>query len=121
MNIALKRVKFHEDMSDETNCFSADVWADGKKVATAQNQGCGGDTFVSPVDGRADPAFKAFEKHCLSLPPKRYKGEGYDFTSPSSPSEIVDDLFEEWLKGWYERKERQQIKRCEKCSPFLNL
>lgn len=83
MNIVLKKVKFHEDMSDETNCFSADVWADGKKVAFARNEGRGGDTLIFPVSRRSDPAFKAFEKHCLSLPPNGTKEK--DTTSHLRP------------------------------------
>lgn len=42
MQIVLKNVKNHADMSEETNCFSATIYVDGKKVGTVKNDGRGG-------------------------------------------------------------------------------
>lgn len=42
MNIELKNIKIHQDMSDETNCFSATIYVDGKKAGTVRNDGRGG-------------------------------------------------------------------------------
>lgn len=33
----------------------------------------------------------------------------------------MNDLFEEWLKGWYDRKEQQQIKRWCKTKTVFRL
>lgn len=41
-NFKLKKVKIHDDMSEETMCFSAQLWVDGKHVADVSNKGCGG-------------------------------------------------------------------------------
>ncbi len=40
MNVELKKV--HQIQGDETPCFNAEVWADGKKVAHVRNDGHGG-------------------------------------------------------------------------------
>lgn len=42
----LKNLKIHEDMSDETTCFSADLYCNGKKIAYCKNDGRGGSTDV---------------------------------------------------------------------------
>ena len=42
MNLSLKNVKIHPDMSRETNCFSATIYLDGKRVGRVENNGNGG-------------------------------------------------------------------------------
>lgn len=42
MKLELKNVKIHPDMSQETDCFSADLWVDGKKTGQVRNEGHGG-------------------------------------------------------------------------------
>jgi len=56
MKLTLKNVKIHHDMSDETLCFSATVYADGKRAGVASNRGCGGPNFY---DWHIDPKLGA--------------------------------------------------------------
>ena len=42
MDIVLKNVKTHNDMSEETTCFSASIYLDGRRVGTVSNHGTGG-------------------------------------------------------------------------------
>lgn len=42
MRLTLKSVKAHKDMSEETECFSAALCVDGKKVGEVSNDGHGG-------------------------------------------------------------------------------
>jgi hypothetical protein len=42
MSITLKAVKIHQDMSEETLCFSASLYWNGKKVGRVNNGGHGG-------------------------------------------------------------------------------
>lgn len=42
MKLELRKYKYHEKLSEETPCFSADVYADGKKFAEVSNDGHGG-------------------------------------------------------------------------------
>lgn len=58
MKIELRRLKIVERMSQETTCFIADVYIDGKKVGTAQNEGCGGSTNVA-IDAATSARIKA--------------------------------------------------------------
>lgn len=42
MAITVKNVKIHDELSEETLCFSASVYFNGKRVGTATNRGHGG-------------------------------------------------------------------------------
>lgn len=45
MKLELKNLKVHRDMSEETVCFSATIYADGKKAGRVKNEGMGGSNF----------------------------------------------------------------------------
>lgn len=45
----VRKLKVHEDMSQETNCYSAEIWRNGKKVAYASNEGHGGPDGFHPA------------------------------------------------------------------------
>lgn len=55
MNFKLKKVKFFDEMSEETPCFTAEIWEDGKHVADVKNDGHGGcnDIHVYSKENRA--------------------------------------------------------------------
>jgi hypothetical protein len=42
MKIELRKISFNERMSEETNCYAADLYVDGKKVGEVGNDGHGG-------------------------------------------------------------------------------
>lgn len=50
MKFELKNVKHSKFASEETECFQASLYADGKKIGFCSNQGFGGCTDVSPFD-----------------------------------------------------------------------
>tara|TARA_Y100000004_G_C8870256_1_gene392989 strand:+ start:53 stop:520 length:468 start_codon:yes stop_codon:yes gene_type:complete len=53
--IQVKNVKIHMDMSEETLCFSASVYMNGKRVGTASNRGHGGcNDYSDRLDRRED-------------------------------------------------------------------
>lgn len=58
--ISLKKFEHSARMSEETNCFSADVCFDGVPVMFARNDGRGGMTCLSPLPG-VDR--ETFQKH----------------------------------------------------------
>lgn len=88
MKIELKRFTTNARLSQETTAFAADVWVDGKKVGTAENDGHGGMTLV-----HLDPSIRgAVEAHGKALVPTEYKS----FTSGAEW--IVDQLVEAELQ-----------------------
>jgi hypothetical protein len=51
--ITLKNVKLNEMMSEETPCFSADLYENGKLLAYVSNRGHGGSNEIRPIEGKS--------------------------------------------------------------------
>lgn len=74
MLIQLKNVRINNRISEETTCFSASLWIDGKKAADVMNRGCGGDNEYHFADRALQTRFEAF---CAAMPPVPCKyGDG---------------------------------------------
>ena len=105
--VTLKSIKFLESMSEETNCFTANVYFDGKLVATASNRDHDGNTDVLRDPKCGVVLFKEFEDYCNSLPPY----VNGSFTLPSDMEMVVDNLFEDWLELKEEKKLLANMKK----------
>lgn len=100
MKLQLKNVHFSERLSQETNAFAADVYFEGKKFATAENDGHGGQTLVRPLSNKLD-VFKEANEYVKELPEIVYDSsfrEGTMFSMPSTLENQVDELFLEWVE-----------------------
>jgi hypothetical protein len=53
MNLSVKNVKFHDDMSQETPCYSASIYLDNKRIGVVRNDGCGGCNCYDWLDYKA--------------------------------------------------------------------
>ena len=71
MKLELKNVKFYESMSEETNCFQADLFIDGKKIAYVKNTGQGGCTDYGVHDFKLQSVLREAEAYCKTLPSVR--------------------------------------------------
>ena len=78
MRLELKNVKFYESMSEETNCFQADLFIEGKKIAEVKNQGQGGPTDYSILDFKNIKILHSAEAYCKSLPKEKIS-EDFEF------------------------------------------
>lgn len=88
--IELKNIKHSEFASQETHCYQATLYIDGKKVGMVGNEGHGGPDFFYP-DAKSDRAiFDAAEAEVA-----KENCPGYDF--PNSIEIICGDLVNEWL------------------------
>jgi hypothetical protein len=99
MNIELKKISFSERMSDETNCFIADLYINGKKVGSCNNDGRGGCTNYGGNSKEDQKIIKEAEAYCRALPKvKSSLGIGsleYD----QSLEGVIDDLLSAHLKA----------------------
>lgn len=100
MEIAIKNVKHAVFMSQETECFEASVYINGKKAGTVSNDGHGGCNDYHPWD-----LYQTLQAHCDTIPPDM---AGYRVT----PDEIIGNLFE----TWYNKK--QYSKLCKRQTLF---
>ena len=102
MKLELKNVKFYESMSEETNCFQADLFINGKKIAYVKNTGQGGCTDYHVIDFKQNDILREAEQHFLSLPEE--KDEQHDFNYQPTLENRIDDLFSQWLKVKEDKK-----------------
>jgi len=96
MKIELKRVSFNERMSEETNCFVADLYINGKKVGECSNDGRGGCTDYRGDRPEHYQVIRDAENYFKSLP--KVKSEEYNFEYQPTLESAIDDQFEEYLK-----------------------
>ena len=92
--IELKSIRTNERFSRETNCFTADVWIDGEKIAYAENDGNGGCTFINAYEGKVE---KLREIEAWAKAQPKIKSESLDFEFDSSLDYIVDDMIEKHI------------------------
>ena len=52
MELSLKKVKYFDEMSEETPCFVAELYDKGVHMATVKNDGRGGGNMLYPVKGK---------------------------------------------------------------------
>lgn len=130
MLLTLKNISFSEALSEETNAFTADVYLDGVKRATASNHGQGGPTDVhahakpprmeqdnAPYlkERRANQDFIAQYEAWAAQQPEvvtdlKVEG-GSPFTYPHSLEADIDLLMEAWLNAQFAKKEAARVKR----------
>lgn len=93
MNIELKSVKCAAFASQETNCYSASLWVEGKKIGTVSNEGHGGcDSFHGDWD-----AYRAADKWCKANLPKWTLGGCSDEPHDTDLELHCGSLFQTWI------------------------
>lgn len=92
MEITLKNFKYHPDMSDDSNCFTATLVIDGKAVGFCEDDGNGGEVCIQPLGGSIEKAqanrrvIQAAEAWVRENIP----GESYTLTLELPPASLVD-------------------------------
>lgn len=91
--IELKSVKVNETLSEETHCFSATLYVNGKRVAAASNRGTGGPTDLAPFDDSAREIVKRANEACKTqLPAIEFGPDGLTLVAPGTKDAIPRDL-----------------------------
>ena len=86
--VELKNFRYSEFASDETNCFEASVWIDGKRAGTGHNDGQGGPDTHNPPSLRDE-----LDKLAKELPPidmSQYGIEPAEQDAETLIGELVD-------------------------------
>lgn len=109
MKIELKNVKVNEAFSEETTCFIADVFINGKKVAHAKNDGRGGCTDYYPYEGQRE-LLKQAELFCKELPKREFTFGDITREFDQTLESVIDDLVFAKEK---EKEDKKMIKLCE--------
>ena len=88
MKIELKNIKYFEAGSEETFCFVASLYVDGKSAGEVRNDGHGGCHMFSDWN-----VAKRMDKYGATLPKQTSDlGNGQTFTFEQSAESLVNDL-----------------------------
>lgn len=82
MKYELKGIKYAAFASEETACYQAGIYRDGRKVGEVSNDGHGGCNIIHFIDGNQGAESSLFKKHCI---------EWYE-AQPSSHTGIAAEL-----------------------------
>lgn len=120
--ITVKGIKYAAFASEETNCFTASVYLDGKRLGEAHNEGHGGETWFHSymVDDKVKMA--EAEAYAESLPASVYESSGPhpDFPDlpPAPPMELpmtlellIGSIVEDSLQAKSEKAFETKMKR----------
>jgi hypothetical protein len=105
MKIELKKISFNERMSEETNCFVADLYINGKKVGYCKNDGRGGCTDYNSYNPEDRKVIADAEVYCKALPQTEWKDMKFD----QSLESVIDQLLEDWFKERGKKKIEKQM------------
>lgn len=90
MKIEVKNIKTNMAFSEETICFKADVYVNGKKVMYAENDGHGGMTSIHPYGIENRKVYQDAEEYLRSIETDEY--------SKKYPLEyLVDDVIDDYV------------------------
>ncbi len=96
MKIELKNVKHSEFASQETDCFEATLYIDGKRSGRVWNDGQGGSHGYEDWD-----ACKRIDAYAKTLPESdisEFFSDGEKHTIPQSAETIISELVQKWLQ-----------------------
>jgi hypothetical protein len=90
--IQLKNLKHSEFASQETYCFEASVYIDGKKAGIVSNQGCGGCHSYHP-----NSLYQSLKVEANKLPPIEWRLNEEVLTMQPDPDTLISELVTEAL------------------------
>lgn len=89
MKFELKNVNFYPRLSEETNCFVASLYVDGKMICTVKNDGHGGCDMHELAKGRTRAELQAVHDWVkANVPARDYEG----ITIQPDLDTVVDEL-----------------------------
>jgi hypothetical protein len=97
MKIELRNVKYAAFASQETSCFEAAIYIDGKREGEAHNDGHGGSTSIHPyaLQQRLDAYAKTLPRKVSTIADET-DASGF-FTYEQSGESLVDDALTDYL------------------------
>lgn len=115
LNIELRKIHYAAFASEETNCFDAEIWINGKKEGRAHNDGHGGMTSIDPhsLSQKLDIYGATLPREVTSIADDS-DPTGF-FTMQPDAENIVDDLLEKHLRAKDAEKEAKKLQRDLQC------
>lgn len=106
MEVTLKKLRVDKRLSEETHCFSADLYLDGKRRGDVTNRGCGG-----PDDFSDRAVERELNEWGKTQPPIEAFGMELPVTAESIVGELVSQALLERDRKAMVRKLVRKLKR----------
>ena len=111
MKIEIKNVKINKMFSEETICFKADIYINGKKIAYAENDGHGGSTFYNAYDVKGREVLKDAEEYAKTLPSIKYNYDDKIHEFPMTLEHFIDTAIDDVFNGKQKAKQEKKINK----------
>ena len=98
MNIQLKNIKLNLAFSEETNCFTADIFVNGKKAGYCKNDGRGGCTWYGGYDVQGRGLIALAEAWALEQKPTYVVMGDKGYTIESNLEHWIDGQISDYIK-----------------------
>lgn len=105
MKLELKAVKYFAAMSEETHCYSANLYANGRMCAEVGNRGHGGCDELHITN---ESLFRKVQDYIAKLPETEIAVEG---VSTLSVPQTLDGICGELMNEWHNQQEVKKLKR----------
>lgn len=93
MKIELKDVKYAAFASEETACFEASIWVDGKQAGSVRNDGHGGPNWIQPME-----LHDLIDMYAKTLPPMKLEFGSTVHEMEHSADSYISELLEDYLQ-----------------------
>ena len=104
MKIELKNIKHSEFASQETNCYQATIYINGKKVGTVENGGYGGCDNVHPYE-----VANQIDEYAKTLPKIVCDWIDRETGKPAEMTQTHETIFSDILNYWLVSKDLKRI------------
>ena len=105
--IALKNIKHIDSLSEETYCYSATIYVDGKRWGKCNNSGNGGPDNTHPFKGGWEE-FKRIDELVKATYPKWASPVDASIELDTNLEMVCSELVTEWL---YKKELKSQLRR----------
>lgn len=106
LKIELRRIEHLERNSEETNCYAAQVWVNGKHMVDVSNDGHGGCDYQYPAKGYTYEDIEALNKRIAAEFPPAFIFDGNPH--PADLETVCSNYLTDWL---IERDIKKMLKR----------
>jgi hypothetical protein len=110
MKLELKNIKVNLTFSEETTMFQADLYANGKKIGYANNDGHGGCTWYNAYEGQRE-ALNEAEKFAQTLPSDFYELGGKKHEIKMNLEYWIDKQIDVYVQAKEEAKIQKKLEK----------
>lgn len=110
MKLELKNIKVNLTFSEETTMFQADLYANGKKIAYANNDGRGGCTFYNRYPNQ-EKALAEAEAYAKTLPSDFYEFGGKKHEIKMTLEHWIDTQIEAYVEAKESAKFQKKMEK----------